>query len=384
MGTRLIQTTALAFLACATLVGCGRSGETGLVSSSLTDESVRPATELLRLGRIEGDGPEMFGKVRFVIADDLGRVFVGDEIAQEVRVFDSEGHFLRTLGRGGEGPGEFRGLSGLAFDPRGRAWVWDQLQQRFSVFDTSGAFVRSVPRRWPSSAVPWPGVFSVDGSLLDIRADMGGLDPQRRVTQTFQHGGRVVRLDTVMTPIDSLPIVSVERTAFAGNIIIPFEGGVVAAVEPDGSMWFTHGPTYRIMRTDAKGDTTLTFLLDAPLVPVTPQERDSALAGMHLPPSLPAMEPDFIPENKPAIVRLVRLGRDWIGAFPQLGSDTGRYMDVFSPDGHHQGRVDFGTKLLLVRGAPYAGRGKLYGVTTDEFDVPFVVAFALGIPALSS
>lgn len=377
-------TTALAFWACLALVACGRDNEAGIVTSSLTEESVRPALELLRLGQVEGAGPDMFGQVRFVAADDRGRIFVGDEIAQEVRVFDSEGHYLRTLGREGEGPGEFRGLSGLAFDRTGRAWVWDQLQQRFSVFDSSGAFVRSVPRRWPSTAVPWPGVFSVNGSLADIRADMGDLDPQRRVTQTFQHGGRLVRLDTLMNPTDSLPIVSVTRTAFAGNVIVPFEAGVVATIEPDGSMWFTHGPTYRIMRMNQRGDTALTFDLDVPPVPVSTQERDSAMAGMRLSPSFPAMEPALLPEYKPAVVRLVRLGHGWIGAFAQLGSDTGRYMDVFSPNGHHQGRVDFGTRLLLGHGAPFANGGTLYGVTTDEFDVPILVVFDLGLPALSS
>jgi len=383
MEVRLARATAVALWACTTLVGCGQSAESGVVRSSLTDESVRPATEILRLGRMEGDGPDLFGKVRFIVAD-LGRVFVGDEIAQEVRVFDSDGGFVRTIGQEGEGPGEFQGISGLAFDPEGRAWIWDQLQQRFSVFDTSGTFVRSVPRRWPTFAIPWPGVFSADGSLLDIRADLNGLDPEKRVTRTFQHGGRVIRLDTLMTPMDSLPTVSVQRTAFAGNIIVPFEGGVVSAVEADGSMWFTHGPMYRIMRRDAKGDTTLTFVLDVPPAPVTTQERDSALASIRLPPSFPAMELDLIPKAKPAIIRLVKLGANWVGAFPELGSDTGRFMDVFSPDGHHRGRIDLGTRLVLLRGATYAIRGKLYGVTTDDFDVPFVVVFDLGIPPLKS
>lgn len=380
-------TTAALLWTCVVLAGCGEQPkpiERGVVLSSLAESSVRQAREILRLGRTEGDGPDLFGRIRFVSADDRGRVYVGDETSQEVRVFDAEGRFVRTLGREGAGPGEFRGLSGLAFDPAGRAWIWDPLQQRFSVFDTSGAFDRNVPRPWTTQAIPWPGVFSETGFLLDVRADLGGLDPKRRVTQTFQHGNRVIRFDTLMAAVDSSPTLAVERTAFAGNTIVPFEGGVVSALDSDAARWFTHGTAYRIMRVDAQGDTVLTLELDVPPVPVTGHERDSALSTMRLPPSFPELDPELIPTSKPAIVRLVRLGSHWVGAFPQLGPDTGRYMDVFSPDGHHHVRIDFRTALTLGGGAPYVTGGRLYGVTTDELDVPLVVVFDLGIPELKS
>jgi hypothetical protein len=46
-----------------------------------------------------------------------GRVLVSDVRTHELRLFDSDGGFLRLLGRAGDGPGEFRGIRDLAVLP---------------------------------------------------------------------------------------------------------------------------------------------------------------------------------------------------------------------------------------------------------------------------
>ena len=48
-----------------------------------------------------------FGKITAVTADGTGAVYVLDGMASEVRIFDSAGGFVRTVGRPGKGPGEF-------------------------------------------------------------------------------------------------------------------------------------------------------------------------------------------------------------------------------------------------------------------------------------
>lgn len=59
--------------------------------------------------------PEEFGRVESVIADAAGDLFVADGMALEIRVFDPEGRFIRTIGRKGGGPGEMEGLHGIAW-----------------------------------------------------------------------------------------------------------------------------------------------------------------------------------------------------------------------------------------------------------------------------
>ncbi|HPV77517.1 MAG TPA: 6-bladed beta-propeller, partial [Gemmatimonadaceae bacterium] len=61
----------------------------------------------LEIGGSSGDGPTSFGDVAGVgvLGSDL--VVVGDSKANELRVFDRGGAFVRAFGRGGSGPGEF-------------------------------------------------------------------------------------------------------------------------------------------------------------------------------------------------------------------------------------------------------------------------------------
>ncbi len=338
--------------------------------------------EVLRLGSRGGSGPELFGNVSFVVADSRNRLFVADGMAQEVRVFDEAGRFLRSFGQKGEGPGEFLDMKGLTFDAVGMAWVWDWRQQRLTVFDTSGVFVRSVQRPWSSTLSPWPGLWAHDGSLLDVKVDYRGLNPGQRVTRRFDSEVRAYWFDSQLQLRDSLPALVTQRTAFAGNHVVPFESAVVWAFEPDGSSWSSHGPEYRIMRMDAQGDTALVFSVDVPEVPVTAAERDSALAAYPALRGVSPMDPGLIPRAKPAVVRLVRLAPGWVGAFPELGAVTGRYMDVFSPEGELRARVDLGAKVILRGASPYGRDGYLFGVTRDEVDVQYVVVLDLGLPAL--
>lgn len=67
-------------------------------------------------------GPAEFGEVISVALDPGGEaVYVADRLHCEIRVFDLDGAYLRTLGRCGEGPGE---LTEFFFSI---AWVGDKL-----------------------------------------------------------------------------------------------------------------------------------------------------------------------------------------------------------------------------------------------------------------
>ncbi|MXX72042.1 MAG: 6-bladed beta-propeller [Gemmatimonadetes bacterium] len=69
------------------------------------------------------DGPEeyLFGSIRSIAVADDGTIHVLDVQAQHVRVFDSLGVYVETLGRRGEGPGEFSEAEAIAVLPDGRS-----------------------------------------------------------------------------------------------------------------------------------------------------------------------------------------------------------------------------------------------------------------------
>ena len=97
--------------------------------------------ETLRIGSAVTDEREAFGDVVSFTLDDLGRLWIGDSQAREIRVFDAEGRFVRVVGRPGEGPGEFERVEAVRRGPDGHIWVSDSDLRRFEVFDTAGTRV---------------------------------------------------------------------------------------------------------------------------------------------------------------------------------------------------------------------------------------------------
>jgi len=138
---------------------CGGDGggDAGAVVDTLASGAVRvrnsgrPAVapwhlaEDLRIGSVDSDGPDQFGHVRDVTADALGRIYVLDSQAKEVRVFEPNGRHLRTIGREGEGPGELAHPIRLEWGPEGALWIVDFGNRRYEVFDTTGTRLTSRP-----------------------------------------------------------------------------------------------------------------------------------------------------------------------------------------------------------------------------------------------
>lgn len=83
----------------------------------------------------ELDGPEeyLFGSVGAIAVDDDHNFYILDEQAYNVRVFDSAGTYVTTLGREGEGPGEFKVPVGIAISD-GRVLVRDPAAGQYDQF----------------------------------------------------------------------------------------------------------------------------------------------------------------------------------------------------------------------------------------------------------
>lgn len=376
-GTRTRTWTAALCLAS---LACGPGDPGDGVARHAAPATALPAREAVRIGSVEGSGPDVFGRVDALALDAYGRVHVLDGLAQEIRVFDAEGRHVRSYGAQGEGPGELTGATGLAVAPDGSTWVWDPRQQRLSVFDSSGTFRETHARQWRSFTVPWRGLFMEDGTLLDVGGRYDGLEPGSGVTHRFRQVTWAVRHDARAQPVDTLaPVLDVPRTAFQGNFIVPFESSGLAVWERDGSAWVAEGATYGLVRVGAAGDTLVRVQVDAPSVPVSQAERDSAAATYPRRPGREGLDPSLIPEFKPAVADMVRMGGGWVAVFPQLAEGTGRMVDVFDEQGGLRGRVDLGLSLLLPRGRLAFHDGLLWGVALNDFDVPFVVALDLGV-----
>jgi hypothetical protein len=299
-----------------------------------------------------------------------------------VQVFGPDGTHRTTFGRGGDGPGEFRDPNGIRLTPKGHILVSDPRNQRISRFTPEGDFLEAhtVPVR--SFGFQWEGILDGGGRVLDqqFAAPLGqGPLP-----------GRILRrIDLQTGAMDTLPFPPLPdgagRAPVAwrferGSTAIPFSAGGIMVLDPTGEMsvWLGWSDRYALARVSLEGDTLQLLEAGATPVPVSPQEREEAIAGVReFVAGIGAPPPDFgeIPSVKPLLTGLDvdPSGRLWV----QLQApDGGMRFDIFGPDGRWQGSA--ASSLPLQRFAPrVVEEDRLTAVVADSLGVAYVVRMRL-------
>ncbi len=342
------------------------NGSTGVWGSA----SAWHLVEDLRIGSADGEGPTSFNQIAALTVDPAGRIYVLERQAQEIRVFDSSGAFVRSIGRKGSGPAEFQEAIGMAWDPRGRLWVVDQRNVRYSVFDTAGRLVAEHPR--PLSgffAWSWDGGMDTAGTLYEMYAIVG---PSRSTV--------LLALDSSLKVMDTLPLPSydgeaykIERPGMFVSATVPFTPSLIWTFDPRGYIWLGRTSPYRICQTRLRGDTVRIIERAYEPVPVASEEKDSAVAGMKwFTDQGGKVDPSRIPDVKPAFDGFFLDDRGHIWVEPVVNGEQPRGLDVFDPEGRYLGRVRSGFRLLLSP-APTVRGDLLYAVTEDESGIPYLV-----------
>jgi len=356
----------------------------GQIDVANTAEPLWPAggewqvIEEVRIGTMEGTGPDIFGRITSIEVDAADRVYVLEAQSQELRVFDRDGAHVRTSGRKGGGPGEFARAVMVQTGPDGNIWVPDPENNRVSVFDTAGTLAYSRPAPGGFIILPWPGGFDNQGSYYspvfipsEDDSDMG-----------FRMG--LARFDSELQPMDTLvppsdPYDPSDRrfehrteTGFTAARI-PFTPTFRWHFERDGSFWSLITGEYKLVQLTTTGDTVRTITREFEPYPVTEGEVEAALERLdwftrqggkvvrsRIPSKKPPAESFFLDDE----------GNVWV-ARVTTAEDEWRVMDVFDPVGRYLGDVRLPFRLSqenpIVRGP------MMWAVTTDEFDVPYVV-----------
>lgn len=334
--------------------------------------------------------------VEGVAVDGTGRVYVAQPMDRQVRVYDRDGRFVRTIGRGGGGLEEFQHLTfiGLAGDS---LWAIDPLARRISFFDTSGRFLSSVRLPpLPGDGMGRPlrpfGGFR-DGSLIATTGWGNDLPDEMRICRADAASQEVT--DTVARFRDGLR--ASYRVDFPGNHGFlrgpnPFFDGELWRPAPDGSAVFVverqsatdaAEASYGVTKLGVRGDTLYACRVRYAPRPI-PKNAVGSIATDYVDRirgygvSLPVWEvetrvrdalnvPDFerpVTGIAPAVDGSLRIGRE--------ASDP-RFWDVFDADGELVARVAApgGTEILLVDG-DFA-----WAVEHDELEVPYVVRYRI-------
>jgi len=108
----------------------------------VADADLRSVFRLDRKGKLVGEfGHDILERPTGLARDaQLGRVYVADTRAHDIKVFDDDGHLINVIGQRGEADGEFNFPTHLAF-AAGKLYVTDTLNSRIQIFDADGTWV---------------------------------------------------------------------------------------------------------------------------------------------------------------------------------------------------------------------------------------------------
>lgn len=348
--------------------------------------SPSPVEVDLRIGALEGDGPDVFGDVRSVEAGPDGTIYVLDYQASEVRAFDAEGRFLRVVAGEGEGPGEIREANGMVLADDGTLWVQDHAQWMMIGLSTRGGEVDRVPMHVRSYGYVWSGTLDHRGRFWKPTThsdDPPAPNPPEEGLREGTYRSYLKWYDPATEAVDSVFLGEGRSRSFVSETGggyrfqgIPHTPGPVTAVDPDGGFWRASSEAYRIARLDARGDTVLVIEAAVDPLPVTAAERAEFVEGAaERDPSRRRIAEEIaglMPDTKPVLASFTvdDEGLLWVG---RVGADEASPVyDVFTREGRYRGSV----RLAFDPPSFFPLRirnGRIYTIVRDSLDVPYVV-----------
>jgi hypothetical protein len=370
-------------------MACGDATDHGRAGDS--EQPARWGLEQdLRIGSL--DGEDALSQVgRIALAPD-GRIFVSLPQERRVIAFAPNGAPADSVGRAGEGPGEFLAPSYLDF-VGDTLWVYDARQGRISFFDAAGEHagdqrVPEVNGLGDDERVTF-GTLLADGRALMVTSagfasEREGTDHPFPLVAVPRQGGAPDTLATRYTAHDRAMFV----TGTADNITSVevlrqvFSDVTAWTATPDGRALIlvdrrpAEGPgpaTWRLTRVGIEGDTA--FSVDVPYEPVAvdPARVDSIVArfsgGRRSASEIRAVLflPDFLPPVSDVVA--AEDGTIWVAREDRPEHPV--TWEVFDAAGRLLARAETPPGFA----AHHATGDALWGVETDELDVPYLVRY---------
>lgn len=349
--------------------------QTSLNEHSSQDSDLEEWTvvEELRIGTLEGQGPDQFGHIAWLDLDSSGYVYALDHQAQEIRVFDQGGQHVRTIGQRGEGPGEFLGAAGFSFGPSGSISVWDPLNQRITSFSASGELLGTTPRRTRGLLTPWRGGFTIDGRFIEWGYDYRG--PTTSTVATHFYYAIAVSLKD--GSVDTLGTFLGEEERGTG-MIMPFSRRPTLHLSGFDDVWISSPADFTLHRLSLRGDSIQRISLSGAPVPVSKQELDSVRASIRRRPEL-TVDWDAVATTKQVVHRVFDDGEDYVYVLPDLVDDAVGYRaDVIdAAKGQHVAFLRFPERIVHSYPPPAVEGDRILAVVKDNYGVEYVVRYRI-------
>jgi len=299
----------------------------------------------------------MLNKPLDLKVDNQGRVYVMDWGDVHIKVYDSQGRFLRTIGRQGQGPGEFDTPSFFNLTKSGKICILDGRQRRVTFLTSQGEYV---------SSFRFDGFFSglaFDGQDRLFLAKYAAAEELKLSTEF-----REVPYVTSIFRTDASGKEMVYMTDFLGEfqVMKAMSGGgimggrglysIIWGVNIQGKLYGGFNETYRLSAYGPDGKAEFTFSREfKPL-------KNSRYKG------LPGQK-----KTMPAFARTIVFDEEenlWLELYKD---DTIKYFtyDIFSPEGIYLKQIRIDQRIFQFK------NGKIYSIVRPEEGYPSIKRFLM-------
>ena len=309
--------------------------------------------------------------------DSEDNIYISDSSAHNIKVFDPEGQFIKTLGRKGQGPGELFMPSYISFE-KGRIVVCELGNRRISVLTKNGEFLKAVPIL---PAEGWPRKIRTlsNGNFIIEKMKRFYDDnekPQESFIEVYSSDLECKKTIYTQSVWRNKYITSPVRT----NVPQPFANLVYWDVAPDGRIVISYSGKYTIEIFDSEKGKLFDFSHTYDPVKVTKEDKIYFFDNITTSSSQGGIKkgaPEYIVENtkfpkyKPAFQYIIVDGEGNILVFSYSEgiAKEARSFDAFDPEGHLISRVQLkGTHAFPPYHSSLYRRGKHFWIkeTTEQ------------------
>jgi hypothetical protein len=149
--------------------------------------------ELVRtIGGLDAEENLSFNNPNDIVQDSAGNLYILDTDNNRIQKLDSDGKFIKTIGRKGQGPGEFQAAHSMDIDNEDNLYVFDMRSRRIEVLSTEGKPLKTVKFRAFSGGqirLLKPGLI-VRGGALDYGLVVGRVKKLPKLLEVVDQNGR--------------------------------------------------------------------------------------------------------------------------------------------------------------------------------------------------
>jgi len=312
-------------------------------------EPVLELTEDLIIRGSEEDEEQMFQSINVLDVDEAGQFYILDEQAANIKIFDQNGDFVKTIGRKGQGPGEFGMPISLFLSPQRNIIVNDMGQRKIQYFDREGNYLKEFSI---ADKFLFFGPMVTSGGDLIVTYTI----PQEKPVTVLQKLDP--EFESILTftslPMDTPPVINifVARSLSSLRWTVTYNDEIICAD--------IKNPEYELSFYDIHGKLKKKITRDYDPLSITADDRDRLMKDTFGDNPTDQWEIRF-PDNYPPFsgFSFDDLGHIFVKRYEKETHEDGGLHDIFDSEGKYIAQMRFKMNSMIWR------KGFMYTIEDD-------------------